>query len=468
MIKKLLIAASAALALAACTDDYTDWASPQANEAEQAVSFGDGSVSPVALIDFATLPADQATVKVCSITAPTASDAAYTPEYEITLGDKQYSISAAGEMSLPDFKQYVLDTFGRRPAERAMEARLSTWVNNGSTAVKLTSGAFTVTAKPVAPVISSAYYIVGGTLDWATSASTKEQKFSHSSADVYDDPVFTITIPAAADADTWFAIGSEEACTAVTNGDWSQLLGSVNGNGANGIGVTEGLKTRAEIGNDGSFCVPQGAKFIKVTINMMDYTYLIEPISFSPFIYEIGNDSGWATSNPLACPAGDGVYKGFTWLDGEFKYKPNADNWDDDMEFASGDCWAGTLVTSGGPNIPAIAPGFYLMEVDMAAMTFKHTAITTIGLIGDATAKGWDGDTPMEWDTAQKCWTLTTTLADGTFKFRANSDWAINWGGTADNLTQDGPNVSITAGSYTIRLHAVCEGKSWCEIEAAK
>ena len=49
-------------------------------------------------------------------------------------------------------------------------------------------------------------------------------------------------------------------------------------------------------------------------------------------------------------------------------------------------------------------------------------------------------------------------------KFRANDDWAINWGGTLDALTQGGANITVAAGTYDIQLFAWCDGKAYATL----
>lgn len=456
------------MSMVSCTEDFTDWANPQTNPQEDAVAFGDGSVAPVDLIDFANITDDQTEVQVCTITAPSASNEAYKPEYKITLGDQPFNITEDGKMNLAEFKDYVVSTFGKAPTERTIDAYVSMWENNGTTAIKLKSGVFQVKTKLVAPEIAENYYIVGGTLDWAKSAQTKEQKFNHSATNVYDDPVFTITIPAAEGADTWFAIGSEDACDAITNdNDWSKLLGTKMGNGKNGINETEVMDTRANLGNDGSFCVPAsyGAKYIKVTINMMDGTYNIQPMSFGTFFYEIGNESSWATNHALYGPACDGKYQGYYYLNGEFKFKPNADNWDNDYEFDG----EGKIADNGGSNCPDPGAGFYQIDVDLAAGTYALTQVKSITCVGNH--NDWnekDEACHMAYNTELGCWEATLALKDG-FKFAMNDDWTISWGGvngdpTAyDNLTQNGGkdlNVPNGEGTYKVQLYLSYEGKN--------
>ena len=460
MIKKILFGFALLASVASCTDDYTDWAQPQANPQQDAVTFGDGSVAPVALIDFANIPDGQEMVQVCTITAPTASDEAYVPEYKITLGDNTYDITANGEMSVSDLENYVISTFGRRPSEREMDATINTWVNNGATTVKLTSGAFKITAKPEAPYISQNYYIIGEPSAWNPTETSL--KFVHSGADVYDDPVFTITIPVASAVDDnpdkmWFAITDD---VTLASGDWNDVLGCAEGNGNNS---EEGkIARRTEIGNDGSFVIDVDgtAKFIKITLNMMDYTYKIEKLNFGAFFYEIGNDSGWATSNPLYGANFDGKYQGYYYLNGEFKFKPNADNWDGDYEFDG----EGKIADNGGSNCPDPGAGFYQIDVDLVAGTYALTKVETISAIGDFNS--WGGDVDLTYNTESGAWEASGVALSGGVKFRMNHEWAISWGGNGsgdnfDNLTSNnGANLNVAEGTYDIQLFISYEGNN--------
>ena len=294
MTKKILLGMALVASLAACTDDYKDWLSPQVVDQPEKVSFGDGSVTSVGTIDFNSYAEE--TVKVCSITAPTASDPSFTPSYTITLGGEEtYDISADGVMNSADLSNFVIGKFGRRPVERSIEATVSMWLSNGTTTVKTaTSGIFHITAIPKAPQISQNYYIVGGPNDWSESAKNKMLKFSHSGKDVYEDPVFTVTFNAS-EGDTWFAIGDDEACEAIANdNDWSKLLGTTKGNG--NTDPTGNLDRRYNLSDDGSFCVPAGPRLIKVTINMMDYSYQIEALNIAENYYLIGGPGEWNNS----------------------------------------------------------------------------------------------------------------------------------------------------------------------------
>ena len=129
------------MAMVSCTEDYTDWANPQINPEEEAVAFGNGSVTPVDVINLADVTEDK--VQVASIVAPTSSNADYTPIIKINLGDKTFDIDNEGKMATADLATYISDKYGKRPVERDINATLDAWVSNGSTTVKLaTSEAF--------------------------------------------------------------------------------------------------------------------------------------------------------------------------------------------------------------------------------------------------------------------------------------------------------------------------------------
>lgn len=306
-MKKISIYLSLAFAglfTTACTEDYSDWAEPQSNPQEEAITipgFTANAASAEVIdlaaaeeasvkllnIDYSALPAGMKADKLRIEVAP-ADNAEATP---ITIN----ATDASGLFAVKDLQDAVTTFYGKRPSARTLNchAYVAAMLNGQATFVD--AGTFQVQLTPIAPQISNAYYIVGGTKDWAGSAASKEQKFSHSDADVYDDPIFTIVIDANPDGDTWFAIGDDEACDAIANeGDWSKLFGTKAGNGNSG---SEGsLDRRYNLTDDGSFKVEGGAKKIKVTINMMDYTYKVEAVNIAANYYVVGGTLDWGES----------------------------------------------------------------------------------------------------------------------------------------------------------------------------
>ena len=158
----------------------------------------------------------------------------------------------------------------------------------------------TTTLTPLMKVkISKNYYIVGGPNDWTASAASKAIKFNHSGEDVYVDPIFTVTFDAAASGDTWFAIGDDEACDAIAAGEsgaWDKLLGIVGGNNTAKEGM---LDFRYNMKAENAFKVDAGAKKIRVTINMLEYSFKVEVVNISEAYYLIGGEKDWNEAEAL-------------------------------------------------------------------------------------------------------------------------------------------------------------------------
>ena len=449
MKKLLYIAAAALFGLTACTEDYKDWKLQEQPTQPATVTFGDGSVTIVPTIDLNALAEGQEMVQVAAITAPTATAEGYTPFYTLNIGDESYPLDAEGKMSAAELQNIIAAAFGRRPTARDITATVSMWIGNGSTAVKTaTSAPFTITAIPQAPVIEAAYYLTGSINGWDNSDAT--YKLTNDGSDPYENPTFKVRIPATEDgSNIEFKMTPESGL----GGDWSGCLAAGE----------EGKFNYDNQGGNFVITADPDALFYDITFNMLDQTWKVASVGFNEFIYEIGNESGWSEAHPLH-GNGMGQYNAVIYLNGEFKFKPNKDNWDGDWEKASGDAQAGTLTTDGGPNVDAVAEGFYFVEVDLKEMTYKLTPITAISVIGSVIGN-WDTDIDLTYNDILKCWQAKAQLAAGEYKFRANHDWAINWGGSESDLTQGGANLAIAeAGSYIIRLFLSDEAPAHCTV----
>ena len=319
--------------------------------------------------------------------------------------------------------------------------------------------------------IAENYYLIGGPGSWS---SDKSQKFSHSSADVFTDPVFTYVFEGnGGTGDIWFAFGDDEAMDAVGEGTWNKLFGTTGAS----TDLSGSFDRRYNLDGDHSFCVDGKAKFYRFQINMSEMTYTITPLNFQEYIYEAGVNNDWgAVEQPLYCADGNGSYVGFFYAQdadwsggkGAFKFTGAFNDWSQG-NYGTGtinaDGLSGTLIDDGGSGNVLAEPGFYRAEVNLAEMTYKLTPISGIGIIGPAQAGGWSEDTDLTYNSETKAWEGTVELAADEFKFRANDGWDINWGGTADNLVQDGANLKITeAGTYFIQFYPLCQTKAYYTI----
>ena len=453
-MKKIVYTLGLALLAASCSEDYEDWSVSQTNPQEDAKSVS-LETATAADVDYAAL--DSSLVQIFKPTITAVDECSTT--YQVTLWNEGKSANGtlaandSGYVVADELKTVVETLYGKRPVARKLLLDIAGYSNINGQSIR-TTAKDSVNVTLVAPYISTSYYIVGAPSQW--DVMCVDLPFTHSGKDVYEDPVFTVTFPVA-DGEYWFAIADDKTHEA---NDWSALLGCAEGNGNNGM---EGqIARRPEIGDEGSWkvVVAGDARFVRMTINMMDYTYKIEKLNFGEFIYEIGNESGWSTSHALRCPNFDGKYQGYYWMDGEYKFKPNADNWDGDWENDG----EGKIADNGGPNMPGLAAGFYQIDVNLADMTYAATLVESISIIGTANGN-WDTDTDLTYNQATGAWEVTTTLNAGEMKFRMNHDWAISWGGANGDgtnygdLTQhDGANLQVAAGTYLVQLYIQHEG----------
>ena len=136
------------------------------------------------------------------------------------------------------------------------------------------------------------------------------------------------------------------------------------------------------------------------------------------------------------------------------------------FKFATQQDWNGTdygqnLVEKGANIVLTDPAGFYKVDLDLTTQAITYTPISSVGVIGSASPNGWNSDVAMTYNAAQKCWEIDNiTLTTGELKFRANSDWVLDWGGSLDNITFKGGNINVTAGKYNIKLYLLCDTKS--------
>ena len=230
-----------------------------------------------------------------------------------------------------------------------------------------------------------------------------------------------------------------------------------------GLGVPSGEPTdvdfyiSATIGTDFEKFYSAPAT-VRMTVTTAERTY--------PQVWVIGDYCGWNFDNAqgLFCFSGDEVTyeaivdlgekaaNGFK-LSGEAGWN-DACNWgtDDDAAAPETEAPSITLISSGGSgNIMVYSKRFYRFVFDRSTLTLSNKlSFNSMGIIGDATPGGWDTDTEMNFDTQKQRFWVDVTLSAGEFKFRADNDWTINFGGADGLLSQNGDNIKATAGNYRV------------------
>ena len=450
-MKKILSMMGIALLMASCTEDYKDWADPITNGPEEPISVGI-TASPASPVDFATLTAESVQLFNAQIVGVEGATATYGAEITNEDGSQSEALEVDqdGYVSAAALEAAVYTLWGRRPVARTIPVNIVGLVNVNGASFAATAST-TLTATPNAPDIEDAYYITGSINGWDNTNTDYE--LTNGGDDPYENPVFTVMIPASVvTGDFEFKVTPKSGL----GGDWSKCLTASD---------TEGSFATDNAGGNLKVSYVEGAKFYRVSFNMMEQTWSAAGVSFGDFFYEIGNESGWGTSNALYGADSDGKYQGYYYLDGEFKFKPNADNWDNDLEYVSGTATSGSLTADGGPNCPDPGAGFYRIDLDAGTMNYSLKRIDVVSIIGTVNGN-WDTDTDLTYNVEEGCWEVTTDMNAGEFKFRGNHNWDgdVDLGGTIDNLVHGGSNIAIMAGNYTVKLYISYAGKHHCTI----
>ena len=482
------------MSMVSCTEDYTDWANPQTNPEEEAVSFGNGSVTPEGVINLADVTGDK--VKVASIVAPTSTKDTYTPSFKINFDGQSFDIDADGNMAKADLVNYITGKWGKRPTERDIDATLDAWQSNGSTAAKMaTSETFQVKAIPEAPFIDAAYYLVGDLTEWGLDTKLK---FAHSDADVYEDPVFTLMFTTTKDDQCWKIIPQGNVdkgnIWAVENAPEGVVGIEEDGDKA----MSGKLLTTNSQGKKAGAGKIAKAGIYQMTINMMDYTYTIKQIA--PEYYLVGKLQGWASEpkdKTCLMYAETPMVQSYTtqWNDDANLKIWLGSDWGDwnnaygSATMADANTPTGKLkVDNNAGAIICPEPGaYYTFTADFSTMTYKWTKLANqnptefeyVALIGVG-GKWSNGDDIDDIDLKQVAphnwYKANVKIPAGGLKIRADHKWRDdgNWGfaegqkyeskGTL--ITSGGSgNIPVPAGTYNIYFNDITGAYAFVEVK---
>jgi hypothetical protein len=450
-MKKIILSLLSIMFLGfACTVDIgLTVAPPQTNPDEPGITIAFQAANAESTYNIANIQTDSVAIaKISSINIVEGALVSYeilaTKTGDNSIEKTLYQVSSSGSVlniATGDLQAAIEKYYGKRPDARDLSFVVNAFVTSSDQTFKMSSNELKITVTPKAPVIESAYYLIGDVNGWNMD-DLDAYKFSHSDKDVYEDPTFTITVQMGG----YFKIVPQSSKDNAAD-QWKGVLGNtVDGNtDLDGVLVVE---------NAGAMRILE-SQWVKITLNMMDYTYTIQQLG-NPLrqLYVPGGHQGWKPDiAPIVfSPNLDWKFDGYVYMPAgnEFKFT-SAPDWD---HTNYGDAGNGTLSTSGS-NITVSEAGFYRLTVDLSKEPYTYTVTATNwGLIGNATAGGWDTSTPMTLNSQTGEWTVTATLSGGKeFKFRANNGWEINLGGNMNNLTYGGDNIPVASdGSYLITL----------------
>lgn len=477
-MKKLSLYISIALAglfMGSCSEDFKDWADPQTNPQEDAITIPGFTATAAQAIDFASVITDSVnTFSLSSAALPegfTLGNARIelTPQGVENATKTTVNTSLDGKGAVADLASVVESAYGKRPTARTFDAQVYVNAIKEGQAVLIDAGKINLVMTPKAPFIDAAYYLVGDmfTTDdvngWNTISD--KQKFKHSDKDVYEDPIFTITFETTKADQYWKIIPKTNVDAGNTDASAAGVVGpKVDDEDSMTDSLTNVDAKAGKIAKAGKY---------KLTLNMMDYTYTFEEVKYDPFIYFIGATDGWKSSDQKLALVDDakGVYTGYVYLADpnaagfEFKFQRAQGNWDTAIG-------AGTFVSFGGAAIGVdngnigvnAGEGVYYMDVNLSEGTITATKIETMGMIGDFNK--WAGDAPMTWNAEEYCFEATNVgvTADG-WKFRVNGGWDINLGGSLNNLTAGGDNITVAGNTVKLYPTRKTNDNIYCTVE---
>ena len=449
-MKKISLYVSIALAglfMGSCSDDFTNWANPQTNPQEDAITIPGFTATGVQAINFANVETDSVstfTLSEAALPAGFTLDNArleLTPQGVENATKTTVNTSIEGKGAVADLSAAVVSVYGKRPSARTFDAQVYVNAVKDGQAVLIDAGKINLVMTPKAPFIDTNYYLVGQMTDWKLNTNLK---FAHSDADVYEDPVFTIMFTTTDDNQYWKIIPQGNVDTgniwAVENAPKGVVGVETDGDDA----MSGSLLTTTSKGKKANAGKIAKAGIYQMTINMMDYTYTIKQIA--PEYYLVGKLQGWSDKledKTCLMYAESAMVQSYTtqwnddanlkiWLGSDFGVWANAygtaKNDDNSVEGKIG----------GSGSIVCPEPGaFYTFKVDFSTMTYKWTKLENqtpkayehVGLIG--VGNDWDNDVDMKEVTPHN-WFIETTIPEGNFKIRANHEWdnSANWGYT--------------------------------------
>ena len=477
------MAALASIALASCTGDYDDWASPQSYPQEDAaaaygVTVAAGTEANVAM------PAEDGDVVLVSIT----TDNPQVADYSL----KGLTINGAGMESEPmtlnaemvegdvvvdatELAKAVDKLYGSRASvARTLDVTTDFSINlaNGDavTSAKGVTQA-TVTPAPLPEEDPEGYYLLGAftTGNWDPAAPVWMEAQGDGT---YKATVTTVT----SGANYWgIYMGSH-----FVSGDWDSINQGVIGSETADNAEPQGLLsyTGDPIYTATNSLVINGEGTFEITFDAKNFTYTV--IRSEAMYYLVGAMNGWAASTQnMLYTQGGNVYSYTTLWEGDANLKI----WDSKSLGNWAVCWgsqvdgdtslSGSLINSNAQAIKApTTDEYYTFTMDMNAQTYTWTKLdpatiteyTSVSLIGGF--NNWD-ENGTEVDLAEVAphnWYGVMTLeADSELKFRANHGWDVSWGcadksvplGDSYYLPIGGDNITVSAGTYAFYLNDI-------------
>ncbi len=339
---------------------------------------------------------------------------------------------------------------------------------------------------PYVPSISSAYYYIGSSNDWTPNDAT--YKLNNGGGDVYDHPVFTVTIPAT-DNDNIFKIYPQETMNADGDDFWNSDFIGYYSEGSNGMSGTfvKGRNDQTAF----SFVIPASipADSYELTFDMKNRSFMFKAIEApveppEPVLpdlwYLMGSgfgDGSWRNMStddvgvslvPMyGTPGSTNILKWVGYLAARRTFKIiHTPGESEQLSMVDG------VIAHNygeGGNIRVNDAGYYEItvntstyEVNIEKLDISPSAYSTMGMPG-----GY-----QYWNPGANLMTAVNTRAENhdwivkdfvvteatELKFAADGNWYANWGGSEFPFglaVENGPNIPVALGTYTVMFNDI-------------
>ena len=451
------LAVLASVSLASCNGDYEDWAQPQNNPQEaSAAKYGiTFTAGPEAECN---MPDEDGVINLVTVNSTDADIAGYTLK-DLKVNGEAIEGDFKGnniQVNAAELEKIVCKQNNSRASvarEINVESKVTINLESGDAVAINTIGKTTAKLKPTpTPTIDeNGYYMLGEVNGngWDAKSPVWMTKVS--------DGVYQLKVTTEKDKNYFkFYEGSKWD----ESGNWDVINKGVMGCEKDGSADASGTiyYTGDSWGTPQTMVIAGAGTWI-VTLDMNNLSYSVG----KPVLYMKGDANGWNGYDYLA--GDDGVhFTGFMYLN------------QNGFKFTTAPDWSGTgygenfSTAPDAGNIVMTEPaGYYKVDVDLSAQTYTLTPITTIGIIGAAVpVTGWDSDKDLTYNVEERCWEIKDIeLNAGECKFRANDDWAMQWGYDGEKFvySNNAPAVQFIpeAGTYDIKLYAWANGYVKCE-----
>ena len=451
------LAVLASLTLASCNGDYDDWAQPQHNPQEaSAAKYGiTFTAGPEAECN---MPDEDGVINLVTVNSTDANVTGYTLK-DLKVNGEAIKGEISGNSIQVDATELekILCNENKTRASVAsnikVESKVTVNLASGDAVAINTVGETTgkITTSPTPAIDAKGYYMLGEVNgnDWDQKHPVWMTQMS--------DGVYQLKVTTKKDKNYFkFYEGSKWD----ESGNWDVINTGVMGCEKDGCEDASGTiyYTGDSWGTPQTMVIAGKGTWI-VTLDMNNLSYSVG----KPVLYMKGDANGWNGYDYLA--GDDGVhFTGFMYLN------------QNGFKFTTAPDWSGTgygenfSTAPDAGNIVMTEPaGYYKVDVDLSAQTYTLTPITSIGIIGAAVpVTGWDSDQDLTYNVEERCWEIKDIkLNAGECKFRANDDWAMQWGYDGEKFvySNNAPAVQFIpeAGTYDIKLYAWANGYVKCE-----